>query len=65
MQIEGAALKRNSGIDVDLDALRAGLAEPEMPVMRGRFIQLTEKEIKGREFLGVVVQVEIYKTSQA
>ena len=30
VQIEGAALKRNSGIDVDLDALRAGLAEPEI-----------------------------------
>jgi indolepyruvate ferredoxin oxidoreductase len=30
VQIEGAALKRNSGIDMDLDALRAGLAEPEI-----------------------------------
>lgn len=30
VQIEGAALKRSSGIDVDLDALRAGLAEPEI-----------------------------------
>jgi indolepyruvate ferredoxin oxidoreductase len=29
VQIEGAALKRSHGIDVDLDALRAGLAEPE------------------------------------